>query len=37
MGGKAKDIAEGIEIAREMIASGAALKKLEEFKQLSNA
>ena len=24
-------------IAREMIASGAALKKLEEFKQLSNA
>ena len=36
-GGKAKDIAEGIEIAREMIASGAALKKLEEFKQLSNA
>lgn len=37
VGGKAKDIAEGIEIAREMIASGAALKKLEEFKQLSNA
>ena len=37
VGGKAKDIAEGIEIACEMIASGAALKKLEEFKQLSNA
>ena len=37
VGGKAKDIAEGIEIARETIASGAALKKLEEFKQLSNA
>lgn len=37
VGGKAKDIAEGIKIAREMIASGAALKKLEEFKQLSNA
>ena len=37
VGGKAKDIAKGIEIARETIASGAALKKLEEFKQLSNA
>ena len=37
MGGKAKNIAEGIEVARQMIASGAALKKLEEFKQLSNA
>lgn len=35
--GKAKNIAEGIEVARQMIASGAALKKLEEFKQLSNA
>ena len=37
VGGKAKDIAEGIEVARQMIASGAALKKLEAFKQLSNA
>ena len=37
VGGKAKNIAEGIEVARQMIASGAALKKLEEFKQLSNA
>ena len=37
VGGKAKNISEGIEIARQMIASGAALKKLEKFKQLSNA
>ena len=37
VGGKAKDIAEGIEIARQVIASGAALQKLEEFKQLSQA
>ena len=37
VGGEAKDITEGIEVARQMIASGAALKKLEAFKQLSNA
>lgn len=36
-GGKAASIAEGIDIAREMIKSGAALKKLEEFKTISNA
>lgn len=36
VGGKAKSIAEGIEIAREMIKSGKALEKLAEFKQLSN-
>lgn len=36
VGGKAKSIAEGIEIAREMIKSGKALQKLAEFKTLSN-
>ena len=36
-GGKAESIAEGIQAARQMIASGAAMKKLEEFRQLSNA
>ena len=36
VGGKAKSIAEGIEIAREMIKSGKALQKLTEFKTLSN-
>ena len=36
-GGKAESIADGIQAARQMIASGAAMKKLEEFRQLSNA
>ena len=36
VGSKAKSIAEGIEIAREMIKSGKALQKLTEFKTLSN-
>ena len=37
VGGKADSIKAGIEKARELIASGAAMKKLEEFRQLSNA
>lgn len=37
VGGKAASIAEGIQIARQMIASGAAMKKLEEFRTLSHA
>jgi anthranilate phosphoribosyltransferase len=37
VGGKADSIKAGIEKARELIASGAARKKLEEFRQLSNA
>jgi len=37
VGGKADSIKTGIEKARELIASGAARKKLEEFRQLSNA
>jgi anthranilate phosphoribosyltransferase len=37
LGGQASSIAEGINRARKLIESGAALKKLEEFKQLSNA
>lgn len=36
VGGKAGSIAAGIEIAREMIKSGKALQKLNEFKTLSN-
>ena len=36
LGGAADSIAAGIEKARQMIASGAALKQLEEFKRLSN-
>ena len=36
-GGKAESIADGIQVARQMIASGAAMKKLEGFRQLSNA
>lgn len=37
LGGQADTIAAGIEKARACIASGAAMKKLEEFRQLSNA
>ncbi|TYZ23511.1 anthranilate phosphoribosyltransferase [Selenomonas ruminis] len=37
VGGKADSIKAGIEKARELITSGAAKKKLEEFCQLSNA
>ena len=37
LGGKAESIAKGIEKARELIASGAALKKVEEFAKLSQA
>ena len=37
VGEKAETIAEGLEIAREMIRSGAAKKRLEEFIALSNA
>ena len=37
VGGKADSIKAGIEKARELITSGAAKKKLEEFGQLSNA
>lgn len=37
VGGKADSIKAGIEKARELIASGAARKKLEEFRRLSNA
>jgi len=37
LGGKAESIAEGIEVARKLIASGEAHKKLEEFKKLSRA
>ena len=36
LGGAADSIKEGIEKARQLIASGAALKQLEEFKRLSN-
>lgn len=35
-GGAADSIAEGVEKAKEMIASGAARKKLEEFRAMSN-
>ena len=35
-GGKADSIEKGLEIARSLVASGSALKKLEEFKTLSN-
>ena len=34
--GKAESIKAGIEKAKELIASGAAMAKLEEFRQLSN-
>lgn len=37
VGEKAKTIAEGLDIAREMISTGAAAKRLEEFVKLSNA
>ncbi|SFT71470.1 anthranilate phosphoribosyltransferase [Selenomonas sp. GACV-9] len=37
VGGQADSIAAGIDKARQLIASGAAMKKLEEFRQLSNA
>jgi anthranilate phosphoribosyltransferase len=36
IGGKADSIAEGIEKARQLIASGAALRQVEEFKRISN-
>ena len=36
LGGKADSIAQGIEQARALIESGAALQKLEDFKRLSN-
>ena len=36
VGGKAESIKAGIEKAKELIASGAAMAKLEEFRQLSN-
>ena len=36
VGGKAESIAEGIRVAREMVASGAAMKKLEAFRSSSN-
>jgi len=36
LGGKAKDLAEGIELAKESIDSGKALKKLQEFIARSN-
>ena len=35
-GGKADSIEKGLETARSLVASGSALKKLEEFKTLSN-
>lgn len=37
VGGKADSISSGIDKARELVASGAAMKKLEEFRQLSHA
>lgn len=37
VGGKAESIADGIQAARQMISSGAAKKKLEEFRTLSHA
>lgn len=37
VGGKADSISSGIDRARELVASGAAMKKLEEFRQLSHA
>ena len=36
IGGKADSIAEGINLAKELVASGAAKKKLDEFIELSN-
>ena len=36
IGGKANSIAEGINLAKELVASGAAKKKLDEFIELSN-
>ena len=36
IGGKADSIADGISLAKELIASGAAMKKLDEFIALSN-
>lgn len=36
MGGRSNSISHGIEIAKEIIDSGAGLKKLEEFKTVSN-
>ena len=36
VGGKAKDFAEGINLASELIENGAALKKLEQLRTLSN-
>ena len=37
VGGKADSISSGIDRARKLVASGAAMKKLEEFRQLSHA
>lgn len=37
VGGKANSIADGIQLARQIIASGVAMKKLEEFRVLSNS
>ena len=37
VGGKAESIADGIRAARDVVASGAAMKKLEAFKALSHA
>ncbi len=36
VGGKAKDLAEGVSVAREMISSGKALEKMETFIRLTN-
>lgn len=36
IGGKADSIAEGVNLAKDLVASGAAKKKLEEFIELSN-
>ena len=37
VGGQADSIAHGIERARELVKSGAAMQKLDQFRQLSNA
>ncbi|MGN0709625.1 MAG: bifunctional anthranilate synthase component II/anthranilate phosphoribosyltransferase [Anaerovoracaceae bacterium] len=37
IGGKADSIADGIKKAEDLIASGAAMKKLEEFREVSNS
>jgi anthranilate phosphoribosyltransferase len=37
VGGKAKDFAEGVQLAQSLIESGAALKKLNELREMSNA